>query len=417
MSPPRAFTTAFQEDALHITLAAPRRISVLLLTVLWTCGWCLTVGVLSLDMLRHPDIELESNAVWLALWLLAGPLVGFVLLWIAAGQQEVVRVDGGAVHIERQAGPFRRTQTVDALSIQNIAFRAPLRRHRLNIAPISQFWNGAMGRVVIETARRQYAFGDVLTDDEVQEVVALLQRRLEHISPATRDRPAALMAPWMRLSAAALAAIVAPLLVWPAIVLPMRLAVTDRAICFADDSMPPARPAHVAGTRPDRKLYFIALDGVRAEQLEAVAEQFRARHRIPVEVAPVSAGGDAYDPRRRQVNAANVLDALARLYQGDRTVVIAVTDRDMYIPGFTWRYAFSYRRQNRLAVVSTARMERGCLGLFAASELRQAARLRKMIGKNVGALYFGLPLSADPRSLMYAYIGGPQELDRMSEVF
>jgi hypothetical protein len=75
------------------------------------------------------------------------------------------------------------------------------------------------------------------------------------------------------------------------------------------------------------------------------------------------------------------------------------------------------RRQSRLAVVSTARMERGCLGLFAASEHRQAARLRKMIGKNVGALYFGLPLSSDPRSLMYAYIGGPQELDRMSEVF
>ena len=145
MSSPRAFTANFREDALQVTLVAPRRISVWLLTVLWTCGWSLTIGVLSLDMLRHPDIELESNAAWLALWLLAGPLVGFVLLWIAAGQQEVVRVDGGAVHIERQAGPFRRTQTVDALSIRNIVFRAPLRRHPPNIAPIPQVWNGAMG--------------------------------------------------------------------------------------------------------------------------------------------------------------------------------------------------------------------------------------------------------------------------------
>src|SRR5687768_5435192 len=183
MSPPRAFTATFREDALHVTLTAPRRISVLLLTILWSCGWCLTVGVLSLAMLRHPDFELESNAVWLALWLLAGPLVGFVLLWIAAGQQEVVRVDGGAVHIVRQAGPFRRTQTIDALSIRDIVFRAPLRRHPLNIAPIAQFWNGAMGRVVIETARRQYAFGDALTDDEVQEVVALLRGRLVHMPP------------------------------------------------------------------------------------------------------------------------------------------------------------------------------------------------------------------------------------------
>lgn len=417
MSSPRAFTATFREDALQVTLVAPRRISVWLLTVLWTCGWSLTIGVLSLDMLRHPDIELESNAAWLALWLLAGPLVGFVLLWIAAGQQEVVRVDGGAVHIERQAGPFRRNQTVDARSIRHIGFRAPLRRHPLNIAPIAQFWRGAMGRVIIDTPRRQYAFGDALSDDEVQEVVALLLGRLEHIPLATRDRPAASTAPWMRLSAAALAAIVAPLLVWPAIVLPMRLAVSDRAICFANDSVPPVRPAHVDGARPDTRLQLVALDGVRAEQLNAVADQFRRRHRIRVEVGLAGAGGDAYDPRRRQVNAANVLDTLARLYPDHRAIVIAVTDRDMYIPGFAWRYAFSYRRQSRLAVVSTARMERGCLGLFAASEHRQAARLRKMIGKNVGALYFGLPVSSDPRSLMYAYIGGPQELDRMSEVF
>jgi hypothetical protein len=62
-------------------------------------------------------------------------------------------------------------------------------------------------------------------------------------------------------------------------------------------------------------------------------------------------------------------------------------------------------------------MERGCLGLFAASEARQASRLRKMIAKNVGVLYFGLPLSSDPRSVLFAHVGGPQELDVMSEVF
>jgi hypothetical protein len=44
-------------------------------------------------------------------------------------------------------------------------------------------------------------------------------------------------------------------------------------------------------------------------------------------------------------------------------------------------------------------------------------RLRKMVGKNIGVLYFGLPLSNDPRSLLYANIGGPQELDVMSGIF
>jgi hypothetical protein len=51
MSPSRGFTATFREDALQVTLVAPRRISVWLLTALWTCGWCLTIGVLSLDML------------------------------------------------------------------------------------------------------------------------------------------------------------------------------------------------------------------------------------------------------------------------------------------------------------------------------------------------------------------------------
>jgi hypothetical protein len=40
-----------------------------------------------------------------------------------------------------------------------------------------------------------------------------------------------------------------------------------------------------------------------------------------------------------------------------------------------------------------------------------------MVGKNIGVLYYGLPLSGDPRSLLYANIGGPQELDSISEMF
>jgi len=57
------------------------------------------------------------------------------------------------------------------------------------------------------------------------------------------------------------------------------------------------------------------------------------------------------------------------------------------------------------------------MGLFAADERRIMARLRKMVGKNIGIMYFGLGTSADPVSMLYANIGGPQELDAMSELF
>jgi hypothetical protein len=57
------------------------------------------------------------------------------------------------------------------------------------------------------------------------------------------------------------------------------------------------------------------------------------------------------------------------------------------------------------------------MGIVQADDDRIMARLRKMVGKNIGILYFGLAMSADPASMLYSNIGGPQELDAMSELF
>jgi hypothetical protein len=45
------------------------------------------------------------------------------------------------------------------------------------------------------------------------------------------------------------------------------------------------------------------------------------------------------------------------------------------------------------------------------------ARLQKMITKDIGILFFQLPESADPRSVLYNNILGPDDLDRMTEEF
>ena len=97
-------------------------------------------------------------------------------------------------------------------------------------------------------------------------------------------------------------------------------------------------------------------------------------------------------------------------------IAIGLTTRDMFNPDVEWNYVFSYR-ENRMAVVSPARMDRGCMGVFPADEQRIDARLRKMVGKNIGIMYFGLGLSRDPASMLYGNIRGPQELDAMSELF
>ena len=76
----------------------------------------------------------------------------------------------------------------------------------------------------------------------------------------------------------------------------------------------------------------------------------------------------------------------------------------------SWRYAFGLRAKDHLAVVSTARMSE----FFHSREMR---RLEKMVTRDIGILYFGLPLSDDPGSVLYRDIGGPDDLDNMSEDF
>jgi predicted Zn-dependent protease len=127
----------------------------------------------------------------------------------------------------------------------------------------------------------------------------------------------------------------------------------------------------------------------------------------------------AYDAEREQLKASVLLASLASNYppRVPRTVVIGLTDRDMYTPGSSWDYVFSSRDGDRVGVVSTARMDYGCLGIVRAGSQQQRARLRKMVGKDLGVLYFRLDQSSNPRSMMYRDIGGVQELDRMTEEF
>jgi predicted Zn-dependent protease len=156
--------------------------------------------------------------------------------------------------------------------------------------------------------------------------------------------------------------------------------------------------------------------------LEELAAHYRTRFGIATEVAqPVSVPDSAYDSEREQL----ISDALLQFLRArhpqtgkESLVVIGVVAEDMYIPDLRWQYAISARDESsRYAVVSTARLDYGCLGLIRASGEQRFVRLRKMVTKNVGVLFFGFPLSDDPRSVLYGDIGGPQELDRMTEDF
>ncbi len=96
--------------------------------------------------------------------------------------------------------------------------------------------------------------------------------------------------------------------------------------------------------------------------------------------------------------------------------MIGITENDMYIRKFSWLFAFSYRAENRFAIVSSARMNPVNLGKPNDPALLQT-RVRKMITKNIGILYFHLPQNNNPRSVLYRSILGIDDLDGVGEDF
>ncbi len=86
----------------------------------------------------------------------------------------------------------------------------------------------------------------------------------------------------------------------------------------------------------------------------------------------------------------------------------------MFIRRLPWRFAFTYRGDGGFAVVSVARMT---LGLQSSDLEIFQARIRKMLTKDIGILYYHLPVSSHPKSVLYSGVGGIEELDYMGEDF
>lgn len=129
----------------------------------------------------------------------------------------------------------------------------------------------------------------------------------------------------------------------------------------------------------------------------------------------------AVDHDRDQLILEELLALIRRRYPAeaaDRTaVMIGVTVYDAYIRSYTrWKWAFSLREDDQFAVVSTARMDNQNYGLGRNDEVL-TARLRKMISKNLGIMYYGLGQSTDRRSVMFGPILGVDDLDSVGDDF
>jgi YD repeat-containing protein len=178
--------------------------------------------------------------------------------------------------------------------------------------------------------------------------------------------------------------------------------------------------ANMADLVPRGALYLVHLGDPTTIDLQTLRAHYAQTLGLEVTVLPPLALDPAdFDSRRRQYVAERVIASMHRsvpeIASDPQAIVIGVMEQDMYIAKYNWNFAFTLRADQRVAVVSSARMQASDNGLDDPDLL--ISRVRKMVTKNIGLMVYGLPLSNDATSVLYRNVGGVEDLDAMHEQF
>lgn len=192
--------------------------------------------------------------------------------------------------------------------------------------------------------------------------------------------------------------------------------VLDQINCSNKPSIP-AQTVSLKGTEAAGTIYFVPLETFPALFIDQLREDYRREFGLAIKMLPSIEIEEAVrDPRRGQLIAERLIATIKHRYPEQaadpETIFIGLTNSDMYIEKYTWRFAFSYRDEDRFAVVSSARMD----PLFynePQSEGLLYQRMRKMVLKNIGIIYYRLPQNNDKNSVLCAPILGIEDLDHI----
>src|SRR5207302_4637339 len=96
------------------------------------------------------------------------------------------------------------------------------------------------------------------------------------------------------------------------------------------------------------------------------------------------------------------------------SILIGVTNEDIYISELDWKFALNFRQSPHELVISTARLNPAYYGQSASPSLLET-RLRKLLTKNIGISFYGLELTSERGSVLYNDIEDMDTLDAISE--
>jgi hypothetical protein len=169
-------------------------------------------------------------------------------------------------------------------------------------------------------------------------------------------------------------------------------------------------------SRPIRHaVVLVPLDDFPTERATALRDRLAADYRLPISVAePLSIHDETYDPASRQLVAESVIDRLGAWHPEwqSGTVVIGLSTTDLRIEGRPdWRFAFSYRSSDGVAVVSSANMS----VLLDFGEDAGWNRFGKMVLRQVAFLYYGLRPVQDPSDILFNNILSTGDVDHIAD--
>ena len=192
---------------------------------------------------------------------------------------------------------------------------------------------------------------------------------------------------------------------------PINQARRERAVEHGDVVKPEELEAH-------GKLYFVPM-GHQAIPVESLAAYYHDKFKIEITVLPeVAISTAAYDaPRTQYIAEEMILDmkrANPQIARATDSIMIILTDEDIYPRSLGWKFTYSFHTGYKFAVVSSRRYDPAFWNSRKPHDpATQLACARQMLTKYIAMLYFHLPSSFDPTSVMYQPLtpnGGPSDL-------
>jgi predicted Zn-dependent protease len=145
--------------------------------------------------------------------------------------------------------------------------------------------------------------------------------------------------------------------------------------------------------------------------LEYLRSYYKEQLDLEIELLPeLIVDRGAWNENRRQRSGEGLAEQIRQTVGDEDAVVIGITGEDNYLRSENWQFAFSYRADDRVAVVSYAPMD---WRLANADVLRR--RLRRMVTKDLGVMLYQLAVCDGRTSPMYQSIDGVADLDAMGD--